>query len=78
MTFDGAVDSSATMVFDAGVTSQRQSRRSSPQTIDFMAYGRGLICLSLEKSDRVEAVGLSMLVDTHARSPVRHSPFRSK
>src|ERR1700733_6458074 len=37
----------------------------TPEAINFMAkYGRGLICLSLE-SDRVEALGLSMMVDTN-------------
>ncbi|HTU62226.1 MAG TPA: 3,4-dihydroxy-2-butanone-4-phosphate synthase, partial [Polyangiales bacterium] len=37
----------------------------TPEAINFMAkYGRGLICLSLE-SDRVEALGLPMMVDTN-------------
>jgi 3,4-dihydroxy 2-butanone 4-phosphate synthase / GTP cyclohydrolase II len=37
----------------------------TPEAINFMAkYGRGLICLSIE-SDRVEALGLSMMVDTN-------------
>ena len=35
----------------------------TPESVNFMArFGRGLICLSLE-SDRVEALGLSMMVD---------------
>src|SRR4249920_2621207 len=37
----------------------------TPEAVNFMAkHGRGLICLSLE-SDRVEALGLSMMVDTN-------------
>jgi 3,4-dihydroxy 2-butanone 4-phosphate synthase/GTP cyclohydrolase II len=37
----------------------------TPEAINFMArYGRGLICLSLE-NDRVEALGLQMMVDTN-------------
>ena len=37
----------------------------TPDAINFMAkYGRGLICLSLE-SDRVEALGLPMMVDNN-------------
>jgi 3,4-dihydroxy 2-butanone 4-phosphate synthase / GTP cyclohydrolase II len=37
----------------------------TPEAINFMAkYGRGLICLSLE-NDRVDALGLSMMVDTN-------------
>jgi 3,4-dihydroxy 2-butanone 4-phosphate synthase/GTP cyclohydrolase II len=37
----------------------------TPESINFMAkYGRGLICLSLE-SDRVEALGLPMMVDNN-------------
>jgi 3,4-dihydroxy 2-butanone 4-phosphate synthase/GTP cyclohydrolase II len=37
----------------------------TPEAINFMAkHGRGLVCLSLE-SDRVEALGLQMMVDTN-------------
>jgi 3,4-dihydroxy 2-butanone 4-phosphate synthase/GTP cyclohydrolase II len=37
----------------------------TPEAVNFMArFGRGLICLSLE-SDRVDALGLSMMVDNN-------------